>query len=283
MKLIKIETGNFKADGGALFGVIPKMMWQKHYPVDEDNYCNLAMRCLLIDMGNRKVLIDTGAGTKQSDKFFSWHRLNGEASLIDSLAKEGYSPDDITDVVLTHLHWDHCGGCVYYDDDNKAKVTFANAAHWVSKIQWDNYIKPNSREGVVYFPDNMMPVYNAGLINLIEEDRIIIPGIEIKLLNGHTAGNMLPIIHHNNGKLAFMGDLIPVLPSIRLPWVSAYDTSPLISIEEKKAVLVEAVENGIALFFEHDINTECCVLTKTEKGIVADKTPTLREVTQNND
>ncbi|WP_439181990.1 MBL fold metallo-hydrolase [Carboxylicivirga taeanensis] len=271
MKLLKIETGNFMADGGALFGVIPKLMWSKEYPADGNNYCNLTMRCLLIDMGDRKVLIDTGAGTKQSDKFYSWHYLNGEATLLNSLVSAGYQPDDITDVVLTHLHWDHCGGCVVYDEKKRPQLMFEKAKHWVSKTQWDNYVQPNSREGVVYFPDNMMPVYEAGLLNFIEHDGMIMDGIEVRLLNGHTQGNVLPIIHTPQGAIAFMGDLIPVLPSIRLPWVSAYDTQPLESIKEKQEFLNEAVQKHITLFFEHDYYVECCTVKKVENRFVADK------------
>ncbi len=271
MKLLKIETGNFMADGGALFGVIPKAMWSKQYPADEDNYCNLSMRCLLVDMGERKVLIDTGSGNKQSEKFFSWHRLNGEATMLDSLAAYGYHPDDITDVVLTHLHWDHCGGCVYYDAENEPQVRFRKAQHWVSKAQWENYCDPNSREGVVYFPDNMMPVEEAGLLQLVEKDSMIIDRIEVRILKGHTNGNMLPIIHTPKGQVAFMGDLIPVLASIRLPWVSAYDTSPLDSIDEKEVFLDEAAAKGITLFFEHDRYVECTSIRKTSKGYEVDK------------
>ncbi len=267
MKLIKIETGNFMADGGALFGVIPKVMWSKQYPVDSDNYCNLVMRCLLVDLGKRKVLIDTGAGSKQSDKFFSWHRLNGDANLSDSLVKAGYVPEDITDVILTHLHWDHCGGCVYYDEDDTPNLTFPNATHWVSQLQWDNYMAPNSREGVVYFPDNMMPVYEAGLLQPIAMDAMILDNIEVRILNGHTQGNLLPIIHTPQGAIAFMGDLIPVCPSIRLPWVSAYDTNPLQSIVEKERFLAEAAEQNIILFFEHDVTIECCSVKSGSKGI----------------
>jgi glyoxylase-like metal-dependent hydrolase (beta-lactamase superfamily II) len=277
MKLIKIETGNFMADGGALFGVVPKMMWKRQYPCDKDNYCNLTMRCLLVDTGDRRVLIDTGAGSKQSDKFFSWHRLNGEANLNDSLLQAGYKADDITDIILTHLHWDHCGGCVSFDKNQKAKLNFKNARHWVSMPQWENYKESNSREEVVYFPENMRPVEEAGLLHLVEQDKEILSGIELRLLHGHTRGNVLPLIHHPKGTVAFMGDLIPVAPSIRLPWVSAYDTNPLQSIEEKRSFLEEAVANNYTLFFEHDLYTECCSLNRKEGTIVADQSYMLND------
>jgi len=277
MKLFVIDAGNFMADGGALFGVIPKIMWEKQYPADDDNYCNLKMRCLLVDTGDRKVLIDTGAGTKQSEKFFSYSRLNGNGNLHQSLKSAGYSYADITDVVLTHLHWDHCGGCVYYDEENKPQVTFKKATHWVSSEQWNNYTDPNKREGAVYFADNMMPVHEDGLLKTVEESRLIIPGIHIELFNGHTAGNMVPIVHTPKGALAFMGDLVPVLPCIQALWVSAYDTQPLVSIDEKERFLKQATQQNISLFFEHDLYTECCAVEHTKDGLKAAKTFSLKE------
>jgi len=277
MKLFTIDTGNFMADGGALFGVIPKIMWQKQYPADADNYCNLIMRCLLIDMGERKILIDTGAGNKQNEKFFSYSRLNGNATLEDSLKNAGYSYDEITDVILTHLHWDHCGGCVYYDDNNIEQPRFKNATHWVSKLQWENYLNPNRREGAVYFPENMMPVYKAGLIKTVESNGEIMPGINIKIYNGHTIGNMVPIILTHNGPIAFMGDLIPVLPCIQTLWVPAYDTQPLTSIKDKTSFLQEAANENISLFFEHDLYTECCTIKQSGKEVKVGKTLRLEE------
>lgn len=277
MKLFTIDTGNFMADGGALFGVIPKMMWQKQYPVDADNYCNMKMRCLLVDTGERRILIDTGAGDKQSDKFFSFSRLNGDATLEKSLNKAGYAYDDITDVILTHLHWDHCGGCVYYDADGTEQVRFKNATHWVSKLQWDNYLKPNIREGAVYFPENMMPIYEAGLIKTIESDGAIMPHIDIEIYDGHTVGNMVPIIHTPNGSIAFMGDVMPVLACMQPLWVPAYDTQPLISIDDKTIFLRKALDKEMTLFFEHDLEVECCSLKQNGKSITYEHTFKLEE------
>ena len=267
MKLFKIESGNFMADGGAIFGVIPKMMWSKFYPANDINYCNLSMRCLLIDTGDRRILIDTGVGDKQSDKFFSYHHLNGDDSLSESLTKVGYNFEDITDVVLTHLHFDHCGGCVNYDDQQQPYLAFPNATYWVGKTQWENYKMPNIREGAVYFKENMMPVFEAGRLKTIDANGEWLPGIEMRIFNGHTAGQLVPVIQTTQGKLAYMGDLIPVMASIPLAWVSAYDTDPLLSIEEKREFLKEAAENNYTLFFEHDLYNECCTVEKTEKGI----------------
>ncbi len=277
MNLYKIDAGNFMADGGALFGIIPKVMWKDRYACNDANYCNLTMRCLLIEFDDRKILIDTGGGSKQSDKFYSYHHLNGDASLISSLEGINIHPDEITDVILTHLHWDHCGGCVDYHEKGNAIIVFKNANHWVGKDQWNNYTSPNMREAAVYFPENMMPVNDAGLLRLVDSDSFIIPNVEVRLFNGHTKGNMLPIIHTPKGPLAFMGDVIPVLPSIRLPWVSAYDTEPLQSIDDKCAFLQEAIEKDITLFFEHDLYNECCKLSTKENAIVAQRLFTLNE------
>lgn len=278
MKLFKIDAGNFMVDGGALFGVIPKIMWRKHYASDADNYCALSMRCLLIDDGERRVLIDTGAGMKQSSKFYSHYRYNEDGQLLDSLKSVGYQPEDITDVVLTHLHWDHCGGCVYRDENNSLHIQFKNAIHWVSQAQWDNYKQPNPREGAVYFTENMMPIYENGMLKTIKDNGFILPNIEAKLFSGHTSGNMLPIIHTPAGQIAFMGDLIPVQANIKVPWVSAYDTMPLTSIDEKKQFINHALNNDITLFFEHDINIECCKLFKNDNGIGVSKGFKLRSL-----
>jgi glyoxylase-like metal-dependent hydrolase (beta-lactamase superfamily II) len=267
MKLFKIETGNFMCDGGAIFGVVPKVMWQKKYPCDEDNYCNLSMRCLLIDTGDRKVLIDTGVGNKQSEKFLSYYRLNGHDTLLRSLNDLGYKPENITDVVLTHLHFDHCGGCTVQDENGELQLVFSNATHWVSKQQWENYNHPNLREGVVYFPENMQPVEKAGRLRLIDQDGEWIPGIDFRLFHGHTPGNIVPIIHYGEQKIAFMGDLLPVVASLALAWVAAYDVDPIRSIAEKREFLDEALQNDTILFFEHDLHIECCNLMRKEEGV----------------
>ncbi|MCU4177026.1 MBL fold metallo-hydrolase [Carboxylicivirga sp. N1Y90] len=267
MKLYKIETGNFMCDGGALFGVIPKKMWENQYPVNEDNYCNMSLRCLLIDTGDRRILIDTGIGTNQSDKFLSRYFLNGDDNLRDSLKKVGYSFDDITDVLLTHLHFDHCGGCTHFDKNGEVQLSFPNADYWVEKKQWENYLNPNMREGAVYFPENMMPVFESGKLRLIDKEGEWLPNIDIRIFDGHTVGNMVPIINTPHGKIAFVGDHIPIAACIQLLWIPAYDTNPIISIEDKVRFLNEAIEDDITLFFEHDMHIECCNLEQNMKGI----------------
>ncbi|MCK5170153.1 MAG: MBL fold metallo-hydrolase, partial [Bacteroidales bacterium] len=193
MKFYSIETGNFKLDGGAMFGVVPKVIWNKIYPSDENNLINLSMRCLLIVDGDRKILIDNGIGDKQKEKFFSNYCLNGDDSLVKSLAKFGFSPDDITDMILTHLHFDHCGGSVKYNSDKtKLELTFKNAEYWISKIQWKNAVQPNNREKASFLKENILPIEESGHLKLIEKEEEIYPGIKLKIFNGHSNGQMIP-------------------------------------------------------------------------------------------
>ncbi len=277
MKLHTIHAGHFMCDGGALFGVIPKKMWSKLYEVDADNYCKASLRCLLIDTVKRRILIDTGIGTKQGAKFLSHSRLFGDDELISSLHKVGYQTSDITDVLLTHLHFDHCGECVTKDEDGQLQLTFENATYWVSQKQWNTYLNPNVREGAVYFPENMMPVFEANKLQLIKSEGAWLPEVDIKLFDGHTDGQIVPIIHTPNGLLAYMGDFIPVTASINPFWVAAYDIQPIVSIEEKKQFLNEAISKNINLYFEHDYYTECCSLTSSPKGVSVGKTFSLEE------
>jgi len=265
-------------DGGATFGVIPKVLWEKQYPCDEENYCNLCMRSLLIDTGDRKVLIDSGMGNKQDEKFYSYYKLNGNDTLTGSLNKAGYAPGEITDVILTHLHFDHNGGHVVRDEAGNLSLLFPNATHWVSKTQWENYLDPNIRERAVYFPEDMMPVKEAGKLKIIEDGGEHIPGIDLRIFNGHTPGMIVPVIDYENRKIVFAADLIPLAANVPLAWVSAYDLYPLTSIKEKDKLLKEALENNYVLFFEHDLYTECCTLKITEKGIRMDKTFDLSKI-----
>lgn len=278
VKLYKIETGNFMADGGAIFGVIPKVMWEKRYPADEENYCNLAMRSLLVETADRLVLIDTGMGNKQSEKFYSYCKLNGEDSLSGSLKNAGFSPEDITDVILTHLHFDHDGGHVAKDNKGQLSLVFPNATHWVSKAQWENYLDSNIREGAVYFPEDMMPVKEAGMLKIIENEGEHIPGVDFRLFNGHTPGMIIPVVNYKSKKIVFTADLIPLVANIPLAWISAYDLFPLTSIAEKKEFLTEAVENEYILFFEHDLYSECCTLKKSNHKVVVEKIVKFSEV-----
>jgi glyoxylase-like metal-dependent hydrolase (beta-lactamase superfamily II) len=267
MKIHVIDCGNFKADGGAVFGVVPKTMWSKSYPADENNLCNLSMRSLLVETGNRKVLIDTGTGNKQDERFFKYHYLNGQGELIQSLKEAGFSPEDITDVVHTHLHFDHCGGTIKKDQAGNLVTTFPNANLWVSKTQWEWAVNPNKREAPAYPPENILPMEESGKLMFVETEGEFIPGIEARFMNGHTRGQIIPILHAGNKKVVYCGDLIPTMANTPLSFVSAYDLFQLDVLEEKEAMLEEAVKNEYILCFEHDLYNEACILHNTPKGI----------------
>lgn len=261
-----IETGNLMLDGGAMYGVVPKVLWQKKYPANEKNLCNLSMRSLLIITNDKKILIDTGIGNKQDEKFFGYYFLNGDATLKKSLKKHGCSFDDITDVILTHLHFDHCGGAVKIQN-NQFVPTFQNANYHISKSHWKWASDPNCRERASFFSENFMAIKEAGQLNLIEKEGMLFENIEIRIFNGHTEGQIVPIIHYNNQKIVCIADVVPTVSHIPINYVAAYDIRPLLSFEEKEAFLNEAIKNNYILFFEHDIYNECCNLQKTPKGI----------------
>ncbi len=268
MKLFPINTGNLKLDGGAMFGVVPKVIWSKSYPCDENNLCNWAMRCLLIVDGNRKILIDCGIGNKQSEKFFSNYYLNGEDTLEKSLATYGYTVDDITDVILTHLHFDHAGGAVRWNADKTGyEVTFKNATYRTSRQQWEWATSPNNREKASFLKENILPISEQGRLELFEGDCELFPDVSVRIFNGHTNGQVIPFIKYKGKTIVYMADLLPSVAHIPLPWVMSYDTRPLITLEEKKPFMAEAAENGYILFFEHDIQNECCTVMETEKGV----------------
>ena len=244
------------------------VMWSKLYPCDENNLCNWSMRCLLIDTGERKILIDCGIGDKQSQKFMGHYFLNGEESLDGSLAKLGFSVDDITDVILTHLHFDHAGGAVRWNDDKTDYLpTFKNAIYRTSKQQWDWGTHPNNREKASFLKENILPIKEKGTLKLIDSEREIYPGISVRLFHGHTDGQVIPFIQESGKTIVYMADLLPSTAHIPLPYVMAYDTRPLMTLDEKEKFLNEAAENEYILFFEHDINNECCTVKQTEKGV----------------
>lgn len=279
MKLFAIETGNFKVDGGAMFGVIPKTFWQMKYPADENNLCNCAMRSLLIIDGDRKILIDNGCGDKQDENFFLFYHLNGDATLQSSLDKVGVQPEEITDVIMTHLHFDHCGGGVKWNAEKTGyELTFPYANYWTTKSQWEAALDPNSREAPAYPKENLLPMYESGNLKFIEQEGELLPHIEIRIFNGHTKGHLVPIINFNEKKIAYVGDLIPVKANIISSFVSAYDLFPLTTIEEKDEFLEEAHREDFILFFGHDLYTECCSLKKTPKGIREDESFKLKEI-----
>lgn len=277
MNLYKIECGNFKLDGGAMFGVVPKSLWNKVYPADENNMCNLSTRCLLVESTDRKVLIDTGLGNKQSDKFFSYYYRNGAFSLETSLAANGFTRDDITDVILTHLHFDHSGGAVTKISEDTYEPTFPNATYWVSGIQWHWAMEPNSREKASFLPENFEALEKSGRLRFVDQETFFSKNIQLRFFNGHTEGLMIPFIDCEHHTLVYVGDLIPVAANIPVSWVCGYDTRPLISLQEKESFLQEALNNKYVLFFEHDIYNECCTLKSTDKGIRMDKSFSLEE------
>lgn len=268
MKLYSLICENWKMDGGACFGVVPKSIWQKLYPSDENNMINLVSRSLLIETDNRKILIDTGMGNKQDEKYFSYFHLFGDNNIEKSLSDIGYTPDDITDVIFTHLHFDHCGGAVKFNKDKTSmELTFKKAIHWCSSAQWQWATNPNDREKASYFNENYMPIYERGKIKFIDAEVELYSSIKLKFVNGHTDGQIIPMIKYNNKTVVFMADFIASLGHIPIPYIPSFDTRPLLSMQEKETFLIEAVENNYILFFEHDYYNECCTLQNTAKGI----------------
>jgi len=266
MNLYPVETGNFKLDGGAMFGVVPKSIWQKTNPADSNNMCNWAMRSLLIEEGNRLILIDTGIGDKQSEKFFSHFYLNGDDTLESSLNKHGFTVNDITDVLLTHLHFDHVGGSVKQTND-LFELTFPNAKYWSNQKHWDWAINPNLREKASFLSENMLPIKDLGHLNFIEKGNELGENIELLMVDGHTEGQMIPIISYKENKIAFCADLIPSVGHIKVPYIPSFDTRPLLSMDEKSSFLKRAINENITLFFEHDAYNECCTIIEGERGI----------------
>lgn len=268
MKLYSIPTGNFKLDGGAMFGVVPKSLWEKQYPADEHNLCNWAMRCLLATDDERRILIDNGIGDKQDERFLSHYHLNGSDSLASSLHKAGFQQEDITDVFLTHLHFDHCGGSLKWNEDKTALVpAFPNARYWVSSDQWALAKNPNPRERASLLHENIFPMEDFGLLHFIEKEGELFPGFDVRFFHGHTESQAIPIIESQGKKVAFVADLMPSPVHMPVAWVLGYDVRPLITMTEKPAFLKEAVDNDYILFFEHDLNIEACTLTETPKGV----------------
>lgn len=277
MQLYSIPTGNLKLDGGAMFGVVPKVLWSKKYPADENNLINLSMRCLLVIDGDRKILIDNGIGDKQDEKFLKHYYLNGDDSMEKSLAKYGLTKDDITDMVLTHLHFDHTGGSIERDGD-KLIPAFKNATYWVSMAQWEWATRPNKREKASFLGENILPMEESGQLKIVEKEGELFPGFHIKFFNGHTDGQMIPHINYKGRTVVFMGDLLPTTAHIPIPWVMAYDTRPLLTLKEKEEFYKDALEKDYVLFFEHDVFNECCTLQSTDRGPKVGETFLLEEL-----
>lgn len=279
MKLHTINTGLFKLDGGAMFGVVPKTIWQKTNPADANNLCTWAMRCLLIEEGNKLILVDTGIGNKQDEKFFSHYYLHGDDSLEKSLSQLGFGMADITDIFLTHLHFDHVGGAIVRENE-KLLPAFKNAKYWSNEKHWQWAVEPNVREKASFLKENILPIQESGQLNFIVEKEDIEwqKDINISFAYGHTDAMMLPKISYKGKIIVYMADLLPSVGHLPLPYVMAYDMFPLKTLTEKQAFLEEAVENNYILFLEHDPVNECCTLQRTEKGIRVAETFNLSDI-----
>jgi glyoxylase-like metal-dependent hydrolase (beta-lactamase superfamily II) len=280
MKLYTINAGLFKLDGGAMFGVVPKSIWNKLNPADENNMCTWALRCLLIEVNDKKILIDNGMGNKQDAKFFSHYYIHGGDTLETSLAKHGFTKDDITDVLLTHLHFDHCGGSIVRQDGELIPA-FTNATYWSNKQHWQWATEPNDREKASFLKENILPIKESGKLLFAEVKEgvsIIDESITLKFAYGHTEAMMLPVINYNGKTIIYMADLLPSTAHIPLPYVMGYDMFPVTTLNEKKAFLQEAVERNYILYFEHDAKVECCSLQLTDKGVRVKDIFTLEEI-----
>lgn len=272
MKVSTVHISNFRIDGGAMFGVVPKSLWSRRYPADENNLINMSLRSLIIDNGKEVILVDNGWGDKQSEKFFRHVYLNGGDGLIAGIEKAGYKAEDITDVVLSHLHADHCGGGVRRSDSGKGfEMVFPEAKYWISRKQWEWAIDPNPREADSFLEENILPMMEHGRVHFVEEEGELFDGFSVRIVNGHTPGQIIPIIKYKDTSLVFMADLIPTMAHLPLIWNMSYDLDQLASIEEKREILEESFRNNYILFFEHDLYNECCTLKETPKGIRQDR------------
>jgi len=276
MTIYPINTGNFKLDGGAMFGVVPKTLWQRTNPADENNMCSWSMRCMLIEDGNRLMLIDTGIGDKQSEKFFSYYYMFGDDSLQKSIEALGFGLDDITDVFLTHLHFDHCGGGIIRDGEKGFKPFFKNATYWSNEKHWNWATVPNPREKASFLSENILPIQESGQLKFIDRvgdyTKNVFNNMDVLFVDGHTESQMIPHIKYKGKTLVFMADLLPSTGHIPLPYVMGYDTRPLITLGEKAKFLNKAAKEEFVLFMEHDYYNECCTLKMTDRGVRLNET-----------
>ncbi|MBE51376.1 MAG: MBL fold metallo-hydrolase [Flavobacteriales bacterium] len=279
MHLYTIDTGYFKLDGGAMFGVVPKVLWSKTNPCDDRNLCPWAMRSLLVENGDKLILIDNGIGDKQDDKFLKHYYLHGDVNLRSSLKKYGFFPEDITDVFLTHLHFDHCGGSVVWNKKRSLyEMTFKNARYWSNASHWEWAVNPNNREKASFLKENILPIQESGHLNFVQDTNDIFPDFSALLVNGHTESQMIPHIRHKGKTIVFAADLLPSTGHIPLPYVMGYDTRPLVTLSEKEKFLNNAVDNDYIIFLQHDNYHECCTLKKDSDRVVLDRTFNLSDI-----
>ena len=279
MRIYPIQTGNFKLDGGAMFGVVPKSIWQKTNPADSNNMIEMGMRSMLIEDGNKLILIDTGMGNKQSDKFFGYYYQYGDYSLDTSLASYGFHRDDITDVFLTHLHFDHCGGSIQWNKNQTGyEPAFKNAKFWSNQEHWDWATHPNPREKASFLQENILPIQESGQLNFISEKSFQQVGFDVLKMDGHTEKQMLPKVFYQGKTIIFMADLLPTIGHIPVPYVMGYDTRPLLTIKEKEAFLSEAADHDYFLFLEHDAYSEICTVQHTNKGVRLKETHKFKDI-----
>lgn len=284
MKLHVIESGNFKLDGGAMFGVVPKSIWNKTNPADANNLIDMATRCLLIEEGNRLILIDTGMGNKQSEKFFGYYSLFGDDSLEKSLAQKGFYKDDITDVFMSHLHFDHCGGSVDWNSDKTGYIpAFKNATYWTNKNHWEWATNPNPREKASFLKENIMPMHESGQLKFITQNSTNFVtqselGFGVFFADGHTEKQMLPHINYKGKTIVFVADLLPTVGHIPLPYVMGYDTRPLLTLTEKEQFLTQAAQENYYLFLEHDAYNQLITVSQTERGVRLNETLRLEDL-----
>ena len=280
MELFALRAENIKIDGGSTFGVVPKAIWQKFCKADENNLIDVALRCMLVKDGDRLILIDTGCGNKQSEKFYSYLYITGRDNLLNTVKEAGYTFSDITDVILTHLHYDHCGGAVIVDKSTgKLMPAFSNARYWVSRAQWERANNPYCIDKPSYFNENFLPLLESGVLNFIEKEQYFTPGIFLKIVNGHTAGQLIPIINYKGLKVAFVADFIPSSAHVQPTYIPAFDYEPLVSLREKQEFTNLAADENYVLYFQHDFITECATIARTEKGIIIKETFALKDIT----
>lgn len=279
MKIFSLIADRWKMDGGVAFGVVPKSLWQKHWTADQNNMLDIVTRCLLIETADRKILIDAGMGRKRDSKYYQYRYVQTDWTIINALKEINIEPEAITDIIFTHLHDDHVGGATKLDENGEITELFPAANYWCSESQWNWAINPNKREAASYFTDNLLPLHNSGKLQFLKEDSTEFEAITFKLVNGHTMGQLIPLIDFKGRKIVFTADFIPSASHIPIPYIASVDIQPLLAMKEKADFLSEAVLNSYILVFQHDIN-ECCTVKNSEKGVVLDEIFTVKEIIQ---